>query len=172
MAPGTFAEVLARAEARARVDPQFAGLLDRLVGLPTVPAGELERPAAADISRRRHREAVEEFRAAALATSAVQEMLGLRTPQAVHRMRSRGRLIGMPIGNHTWFPAWQFSGGTVRPDLGRVLELLGRFTSDPVAADRIMRVVRDDLGGVSIATALDRPDGSARAWNALAELPA
>ncbi len=171
MAKDTVAQVMARAEARARVDPDFAGLLNRLVDLPPGPAGELDHPAASEVSERRRREAVEEFRSAALPTSAVRDLLGLGTPQAVHRLRSRGRLIGLQIGNHTWFPAWQFSGGTVRADLPRILDLLGRFSADPVAADRVMRIVRDDLGS-SIAVALDRPDRAAEAWTILAELAA
>ena len=169
MAHETVAQVMARAEARARVDPDFVGLINRLVDLPTGPAGELDHAAASAVSERRRRDALEEFRSAALSTSEVRDLLGLGTPQAVHRLRSRGRLIGLQIGNHTWFPAWQFSGGTIREDLPRILELLATFTSDPVAADRVMRILREDLG-TSVAGALDRPERAAEAWRALAEL--
>jgi hypothetical protein len=167
-----FADVLARVEARAEVDPDFAGLLDRLVGAPGGAAGELTRLAATDLDQRRRAEAQDQFKAGALATAEVQSRLGLGTPQAVHRLRSRGRIIGAPIGNHTWFPAWQFSGRGLRPDLARILGLLGRFTADPIASDRIMRLVRDDLGGLSVAAALDDPDCEEQAWSVLAELAA
>lgn len=87
-------------------------------------------------------------------TPDVQAVLGLRTPQAVHRLRTRGELLGSVVGNQTWCPAWQFDVDRVRPDLPRILELLVRFTSDPLAADRIMRIKHDELGGTSIAEAL------------------
>jgi hypothetical protein len=172
MAATTSAQVIARAEARARLDPDFADLLAHLVDAPTSAAGEYERVAARQISDRRRRDALDEFLASALPTSDVQALLHLGTPQAVHRMRSRGRLIGLQLGNHTWFPAWQFSGGDLRPDLPLILERLAAFTTDPVAADRVMRLVREDLDGSSIAGALDRPERAGAAWSALAELTA
>jgi hypothetical protein len=73
-------------------------------------------------------------------------------------------------GNATWFPSWQFAEGQVRDDLPRILELLSRFTKDPVASDRAMRLARDDLDRKSIAGALDDPRWAAAAWDALAEL--
>ena len=87
-------------------------------------------------------------------------------------MRTRGRLIGAPIGNQTWFPAWQFDEDRVRPELPRILELLTGFSADPMAADRIMRITHDALGGVSIAAALRRPDLADTAWSMLAALGA
>ena len=50
-------------------------------------------------------------------TPKVQELLGLGSPQAVHRLRTRGKLLGRAVGNRTWFPAWQFDDDRVRPDL-------------------------------------------------------
>lgn len=94
--------------------------------------------------------------AGSLPTPKVQQLLGLGSPQAVHRLRSRGKLIGAAIGNQTWFPAWQFDADRIRPDLGRILGLVGAFTTDPFAVDRIMRLAHDELGGRSIADALDR----------------
>jgi hypothetical protein len=172
MAAKTSPQVIARAEARARLDPDFADLLASLVEAPTSAAGQYERIAAQEVSDRRRGDALDEFLRSALPTSAVQELLHLGTPQAVHRLRSRGRLIGLQHGNHTWFPAWQFSGGELRPDLPVILERLGEFTIDPVAADRVMRLVRDDLDGMSIASALDSPARASAAWDALAELAA
>ena len=162
--------MIVQAEARARVDPHFAELLATLVDAPTGAAGTYSREAAHQLNDRRSRDALEEFKAGALPTAAVQGLLGFATPQAVHQLRSRGRIIGMPLGNGTWFPAWQFAGGQLRADLPRILEMLGRLTTDVVAADRAMRLIRDDLGDHSIATALDRPDLAPAAWAALADL--
>ncbi|HEX4865195.1 MAG TPA: hypothetical protein VFV02_14085 [Acidimicrobiales bacterium] len=164
------AELLARVEKRVRVDPSFRDALAAFVDAPARGAGSYTRTAAAEINSTRRRNALDEFRAASLATSEVQQLLGLGTPQAVHRLRSRGKLIGLQSGNATWFPSWQFSGGQVREDLPRILELLRRFSDDPIAGDRAMRMVRDDLGGQSITEAIDRPELSAAAWETLAEL--
>ena len=158
--------------ARARRDADFAHVLELLMDAPTRPQGALERIAAANLNRARRTALVDEFREGAIPTPRVQELLGLRTPQAVHRLRSRGRLIGAALGNQTWFPAWQFDDDRLRPELPRILELLTRFTTDTMAADRIMRITRDELGGASIAAALRRPDGTDVAWRMLTELGA
>ena len=106
----------------------------------------------------------------ALNTSEVQRLLKLGTPQAVHRLRSRGKLIGRQIGNATWFPAWQFRNGERRSDLDDLITKLGAFTSDAIAADRIMRLEREELGGQCIAQALDRPRKRATALAILESL--
>jgi hypothetical protein len=162
--------VIVQAEARAKVDPDFAELLATLVDAPTGAAGSYTREAAHQLNDRRNRDALEEFKAGALPTAAVQGVLGFGTPQAVHQLRSRGRIIGLSVGNGTWFPAWQFAGGQLRADLPRILEMLGRLTTDVIAADRAMRLIRDDLGDQSIAAALDQPDVAPAAWAALADL--
>src|SRR5581483_12103033 len=133
--------VLARQVAeRARTDSSFAEVLDALLEAPTGPQGTLERVAARSLNDERRGALVHEFVEGSLPTPAVQERLGLHSPQAVHRLRSRGKLLGSAVGNQTWFPAWQFDDDRLRPDLPRILELLARFTSDPLAADRIMRL--------------------------------
>jgi hypothetical protein len=170
MTSRTYAEVIGLAEARAKADSEFAGVLDALIDAPTRPDGDLDRLAAREVNDRRMRAAVEEFCAAALPTSEVQRLLCLGTPQAVHRLRTRGRIVGKQVGNRTWFPAWQFSGGGLRPDLAQILALLLRWSDDPVAADRVMRLVRDDLGGSSVATRLDDPGWAEQAWTVLSEL--
>ena len=168
----TSAELLARVETRARVDPRFRDALEAFVDAPQRGAGSYTRTAAGEINSNRRRNAVEDFKAAALATADVQKLLALGTPQAVHRLRSRGRLIGLQSGNATWFPSWQFSGGRLREDLPGILEALGRFSRDPIACDRAMRMVREDLGGRSLSQAIDEPNWSLAAWAALAELAA
>ncbi len=142
---------------RAEKDSRFARVLDALLTAPTCPQGALERIAARTLSDQRRTALVEDFVDGSIRTPQVQALLKLRTPQAVHRLRSRGKLIGRVVGNQTWFPAWQFDGDRMRPDLPRILELLTRFTSDPLAADRIMRLKHEELGDTSIAAALRKP---------------
>ena len=166
-------EVLAQAEARATHDPGFTEILAALIDTPLESAGDYATVAARQLRQRRRHDAIETFKKGALTTAEVRRGLHLGTPQAVHRLRSRGRLIGRQIGNSTWFPAWQFDlSGQLRADLPELLEKLGRFTSDAVAADRIMRLERDDLHGLSIAAALDRPALATTAWTALDGLDA
>ncbi|CAN5652482.1 hypothetical protein BH09ACT7_BH09ACT7_19330 [soil metagenome] len=155
-----------------RQDAGFAQLLDELLLAPTTPRGTLERVAARSINERRRAALTSDFVDGALPTSRVQHILRFASPQAVHRLRSRGRLLGAPVGNQTWFPAWQFDDDRLRTDLPRILELLTRFTSDPVVADRIMRLTRDEFGGASITEALRDPATAAAAWRILTSLGA
>jgi|SRR5271165_624530 len=169
----TVVALLARqVEARARRDASFAQLLDALLEAPTVPQGTLERVAAHKLNDQRRAALVRDFVEGAMPTPKVQALLELRSPQAVHRLRTRGKLLGAAVGNQTWFPAWQFSEDRLRPDLPQILELLARFTSDPYAADRIMRITHDELGGVSIAEALRRAKTADIAWRMLAAVGA
>lgn len=162
--------LISRAERRVRRDPRFAEVLATLVNAPTRSAGAYRHAAARALNEERFADTRASFQSGALPTAEVQRLLGLGTPQAVHRLRSRGRLIAAALGNATWFPAWQFSNGAMRPGLPGILELLGRFSSDPVAADRVMRLVRDELGGLSIADALDDAERGPIAWAILGQL--
>src|SRR4029078_7077582 len=158
--------------ARARRDTRFAKVLDVLLTAPTTPLGTLERIAARTLSDQRRAALVEDFVGGAMRTPEVQALLKLRTPQAVHRLRSRGKLIGSALGNQTWFPAWQFEGCRIGLALPRILELLARFTSDPLAADRIMRLKHNELGNTSIAEALRKHKTAEIAWRMLTSLGA
>jgi hypothetical protein len=157
---------------RALNDSSFAEVLDALLEAPTGPQGTLERIAASSLNDERRGALVREFVEGSLPTPEVQKRLDLHSPQAVHRLRSRGKLLGSAVGNQTWFPAWQFDADRVRTDLPRILELLTQFTSDPLAADRIMRLTHDELGGSSIAEALRRPKTADTAWQMLAAVGA
>jgi hypothetical protein len=157
---------------RALQDSGFAEVLDAILGAPTAPQGTLERIAAHSLNDERRGALVREFVEGSLPTPKVQERLGLHSPQAVHRLRSRGKLLGSAVGNQTWFPAWQFDNDRLRTDLPQILELLARFTSDSLAADRIMRLTHDELGGSSIAEALRRPKSADAAWRMLAAIGA
>jgi hypothetical protein len=166
------APLVRQVEARARKDASFAQVLDELLLIPTTPQGTLEHAAARSVNERRRSVLVSDFVDGALSTSEVQHLLRFKSPQAVHRLRSRGRLLGAPVGNQTWFSAWQFDDDRLRVELPRILELLIRFTSDPVAADRIMRINRDELGGSSVAEAFRDPATADAAWRILTALGA
>jgi hypothetical protein len=166
------APLVRQVEARARQDAGFARVLDELLLAPTTPQGTLEHVAARSINERRRAVLTSDFKDGSLPTSEVQHLLRFGSPQAVHRLRSRGKLLGAPVGNQTWFPAWQFEDDRMRTDLPRILELLARFTADPVAADRIMRMTRDEFDGSSIAEALRDPAMADAAWRILTSLGA
>ncbi|MGH9056965.1 MAG: hypothetical protein ACRDYY_14060 [Acidimicrobiales bacterium] len=170
--PVAAAPLARQVEARARRDPVFAELVDSLLEAPTSPAGRLKRVAATLLNEQRQGFLVRDFVEGAVPTAKVQALLGLRSPQAVHRLRSRGRLVGAAVGNQTWFPAWQFDTDRVRPDLPRILETMRHFSTDPFAIDRVMRLAQDDLEGLSIAEALRRPELAERGWQLLAAVGA
>lgn len=155
-------ELLDRLAGRARRDPAFRALLAELADAPSTSAGRYQ--AASRLNALRLDEARDRFRAGALTTAEVQARLGVATPQAVSQLRRRGRLVGRRVGNPTWYPAWQFGEDGLRPDLPDVLERLGRFTTDAVAADRIMRLERPELDDHSIADSLDDPARAPTAW--------
>src|SRR6476619_6181595 len=136
-----------RVAVRAQNDTRFAKVLDVLLTAPTTPQGTLERIAARTLSDQRRAALVEDFVDGAMRTPEVQALLKLRTPQAVHRLRSRGKLIGSALGNQTWFPAWQFDGGR-------------------------MRLKHNERGNTSIAEALRKPKTAEIAWRMLTSLGA
>jgi hypothetical protein len=126
------------------------------------------RPTADRMNTQRLQGILVEFKKGSWATDDVlREVTRFRTRQAIHALRKRGRLLGRTIGNATWFPRWQFLDGDVRPDLGDILESLLRFSTDAVAADRVMRLPRDELEGRSIAESLNRASDQRLAWRLL-----
>ena len=157
---------------RAEKDARFAQVLDALLAAPTTPQGTLERIAARTLSDQRRASLVEDFVDGSLPTPDVQALLKLRTPQAVHRLRSRGKLIGSAVGNQTWFPAWQFDGDRMRPDLPRILELLARFTSIPLRPTGSCASSTMNFGVHSIAEALRNPKTAEAAWLTLSSIGA
>ena len=162
--------LVTRVRERAAREPAFATVLEAILEAPPADSRELTRVAARQVNDVRRQQALAEFRDGALSTAEVKERLGRSSAQAVHVLRSRRQLIGRTVGNTTWFPAWQIQGGELRADLPRLLRTLARFTDDAVAADRVMRLRRDELGGKSIAAALDDPKRAATAWNLLGAL--
>jgi hypothetical protein len=165
--PGASALLARQVEIRASRDPAFAKVVGTLLEIPTSPFGQLEQVAAATVNDRRRGVVVRDFVEGSLPTPRVQDILGLGSPQAVHRLRSRGKLIGAAVGNQTWFPAWQFESDHIWADLPRVLESIGHFSRDPFATDRVMRLAQDDLDGLSIVEALRQPALAEEAWRLL-----
>lgn len=164
-------DLLTRVAAEARRDPEgVRPVLQVLVGEePEFGEGRL-RTVASRLNDARLAAAHDEFRSAALSTEDVMQRLHLRSRQAVHALRDRGRLVGRTFGNVTLFPAWQFDGPALRADLHAILETLARFTTDTVACDRVMRVPRPELGGASLAESLDVPGRRELAWALLQRL--
>lgn len=163
--------LLARVAAEARRDPEgVRPVLQVLVGdEPKVGTGRL-RSVAFQLNDARVAAAHSEFRSAALTTDDVRSRLRLRSRQAVHALRDRGRIVGRTFGNVTLFPVWQFDGAGLRDDLARLLGALRRYSTDAVACDRVMRLPRPELGGSSLAESLDDPRRSAVAWTLLDQL--
>lgn len=156
--------LIARVSVEARRDPErVRPVLQVLVGDEPDHEGGL-RQVASVLNEARGESVLAEFRAGSLTADGVRQLLGLRSRQAVHQLRQRGRLLGRTLGNTTWFPGWQFAGGAIRPDLPGVLDRLRRFSTDAVAADRVMRLPREELDGRSIAEALDAPSSTELAW--------
>ncbi len=163
------ADVVRKAADRAKRDKVFARLLAALIEAPTGPAGATAAGAVGALNDARPRGLHDDFKAHALTTDEARQVLRLPRPQNLHTARQRGRLIGRTFGNVTYYPSWQFDGGAVRANLSRILELLGRYTDDAVAADRVMRLEREDLGDRSIIEAIDDPKLAASAWVFLAD---
>ena len=164
--------LVSQVEERARRDPDFAELLEELLDAPTAPRAQLECIAARKLNDDRRGGLMSDFLDGAISTREVQSRLGYDSPQAIHQLRRRGQLLGMTIGNNTWFPAWQFETDRLRSDLPEILKLLGTFTSDPVVGDRIMRIKHDELAGASISEALRRKRTASTAWQMLAAVGA
>lgn len=160
--------LLERVAAAAERDPSSVRpVLQILVGeAPDRPS--VLRPVAGRVNTQRREGVLEEFKTGSWTTDEVlREVPRFRTRQAVHALRTRGRLLGRTIGNATFFPRWQFDDGDVRLDLGEILEALLRFSADAVAGDRVMRLPREELRGRSIAESLTRPREQRLAWHLL-----
>lgn len=80
-----------------------------------------------------------------LSTQEVASVLDI-SPQAVHKRRRAGKLIGIAQGlNHYSFPAWQFEGNHTVAGLERVLNVLGDH--DPLMQVVFMLNPNDRLDG-------------------------
>ena len=159
-----------RVQERAAREPAFATVLEAILEAPTADSRELTHVAAQQVNDVRRQQALAEFREGSLSTAEVRERLGpveravrarAAQPWAAHRAHHRQRHL---------VPRLAAPGRRLRADLPQLLDALGRFTDDAVAADRVMRLRRDELGGKSLAAALDDPKRAATAWNLLGAL--
>lgn len=109
--------------------------------------GELARRASANrlIARRA------EFRANALDTGSVRQLLGGVSRQAVAQRVAHRQLLAAEIGRRLYFPDWQFGADGPRPRLPELIAVLTDDGRSPVAADALMRHPLDEENGRSAA---------------------
>lgn len=164
------ADLMVRVAAKAKRDPATRAVLQVMVGeRPQIRAGL--RAVATSVNRSRLDGLVEEFVEGSFATDQVRPLLrGAPSRQAVNARRKRGTLLGMTVGTTTWYPKWQFTSSGTRPDLKLLLAALGDVRGDPLVADRVMRLSRQDLDGLSLAEALDDRGHSDEAWRILSSM--
>ncbi|MDP9406157.1 MAG: hypothetical protein M3O86_06090 [Actinomycetota bacterium] len=167
------ATLLERVAAAATRDPQrVEPVLHAILG-ETPRVSPTLRTVADRVNAARRAAALDEFRDGALTTrQAVARLPAVTTAQGVHRLGKTGRLLRRTIGNATYWPSWQFADAGLRDDLDRLLAVLrGYVGDDALAADRVMRLPRPQLGGRSVAEVLDDDDRDT-AWGVLATLGA
>jgi hypothetical protein len=80
-----------------------------------------------------------EFRAGAITTVRVRELLGGVTRQAVAFRVEQHRLLATEIGGRLYFPDWQFGPEGVYADVPAIVRALLDGARTPVAADALMR---------------------------------
>lgn len=149
-----------RISKRADEDPDLADTLRYLAEDDLGPADAFEAPskavldAAGRVNRARQADRLRSRQVDALETAEVVRLVAaLQDRRGVDRRRRRGQLLGWPSGSRTLHPAWQFdpARGDARPGLAAVIAALGQVTSEPQAADELMRAPRHDLDGRSLA---------------------
>ncbi|MGH9029313.1 MAG: hypothetical protein ACRDV4_06835 [Acidimicrobiales bacterium] len=121
---------------------------------PFAAASESVKDAARLVNERRLAERRKSTEVSALDTTQVVALVrSINDRKGVDRRRRRGQLLGWRSGARTLHPNWQFDHrrGDTRPGLVRVLRVLAEVTSDPEAADALMRAQRDDLDRQSLA---------------------
>jgi hypothetical protein len=160
--------LIQRVAEQARRDPdRVRPVLQALLG-DQPETSKVLREIAIELNESRRKTSLEEFMAGSLTTEAVMQRLpSVTTRQGVHRLRERGKLMARTVGNASWFPTWQFGDHGLREDLDQILAAIRRYTGDAVAADRIMRLPRQELRGRTLSEALDSPRQRARAWQLL-----
>lgn len=157
------------AEEAEREPERVVPVLQALLG-EAVEISDSLRPVARLVRTERRHGAIAAFKAGSVTTKQACARMAVSTPQAVHQMRGRGRLLGRTLGNVTYYPAWQFTDVGLREDLPRIIAAITAFTDDAVAADRILRLPREELGGTSVAEALDDASITEDAWQILRRL--
>jgi hypothetical protein len=140
--PASSHAVLEAVARRLDEDPQHVMPTLRLLANPD------ELPVAADehtagLARRINAERLagrrSEFRARALATGEVRELLGGVSRQAVAARVAHRQLLACEIAGRLYFPDWQFGADGPLPGLRLVIAALLDAGRGPLAADALMR---------------------------------
>lgn len=162
----TLNAVLERLRERAEADPAFEDALEHLargdgIDDPFAQPPPATRRVAREVNRRRQADRIDRLRERSLTTAQVVDLLGtVSDRRAVDRRRARGTLLGIPDGNRTLHPAWQFDRrrGEVYEGLDRVLSALTESAFDEIDADAIAVAPRPEAGGASVADLLAEGD--------------
>jgi hypothetical protein len=104
----------------------------------------------------RLRHAKAQFRAGALDTIAVRDILGGVSRQAVAQRVSHGSLLAAEIAGRLYFPDWQFTDEGPLPRLKDLIGLLVTAGRGALAADTLMRTPLPEENGASPADLLRR----------------
>jgi hypothetical protein len=156
----TLAEAIRVLHERARKDDLVAEtvvLLAQDLAEPVNPFGEPPPgllAMAQRVNERRQRRRSEAFRGRSLDSGQVVHLVtSINDRRGVDRRRQRGRLLGWRVGRKTLHPEWQFDRRLrdTRPGLDRLLTALREVAPDPLAADALMTVPREDLDGGTLA---------------------
>lgn len=159
MSTAGMAAILERLADHAKRDDDFAEALAFLAD-DEFDHDPFARPAeqALAMARRMNTSRLDEQRKAhasdSLTTTEVVELISsMSDRKAVDRRRSRGRLLGVKVGNRVYHPSWQFDRerGDTRSGLPAVLEALAQVTDSPMAANALMTASRPELDGRTLA---------------------
>lgn len=118
------------------------------------------------LNRERRAQAVKKFVSHSLSADQVIDLLGLKGGSKLFELVYEGQLMARAESGVTWFPSWQFTLRDIRDDLGPILECIRKYTTDVLAADRVMRMGRFEIDG-SLAEALDENPFHEEAWRIL-----
>ena len=98
------------------------------------------------------------FRARALTTGEVREVLGGVSRQAVAFRVSQRQLLALEIGGRLYFPSWQFGPEGAVPRIWEVVDALLEDGRSVLAADRVMLMPIADSHGSTPADLLAQGD--------------
>lgn len=118
---------------------------------------------ASRINAIRRRDAVARYVAVSVTAAELVE----QAPDAAARLDS---LPSRVVDGAVRYPNWLICDGHLRTDLDRLLTVLGRFTVDALAADRIVRLPHEALDGHTLLDALDDPALAGQGWSILESL--
>ena len=134
--------VMAAVARRLERDPQHVLPTLRLLADPDAVAAPSDIDTvrlARRVNVARLAERRESFRAQALSTAEVREILGGVTRQAVAARVAHGGMLSLEIAGTSYFPDWQFGPDGPLPGLPAVVDALAEDGRSALAADALMR---------------------------------